>query len=369
MPLPLLPLRRTATAVAVMLASMFVLWWGLWLIGAAQWRDFIEDWITARRTLGYNVTYDARETEGFPRRISLHFTNFVLKNPDGVTIHANDVSLSTLPWQWQRFDGKLKHGFELTIPFSGDKTLLITTVETVRNHTELEDNGDWKYVSLKLTDAKALWGAAPFFGASAFEIALERPDMPPKNNKDAGLTFEGSAEDITLPPGLDAPFGANVTKLETNFRVMGTVPDPRKKDSVNAWNGENGVVEFDKFFLQWGPLVLATRGTLGLDDDLQPEGAFSGQIGNHEQVLKTLIAHDYIPKHEAGMLDSALNLFSKKSTVAGTPGIEVPITVQLGGLFLGPVRMFEFPEIMWEEPPPESATPAAATPPPSSPAQ
>jgi hypothetical protein len=47
------------------------------------------------------------------------------------------------------------------------------------------------------------------------------------------------------------------------------------------------------------------------------------------------------------MLDSALNLFAKHATVAGKTGIEVPITVQLGGLFLGPVRIFEFHEINW----------------------
>ena len=129
---------------------------------------------------------------------------------------------------------------------------------------------------------------------------------------------------------------------------MGPVPDPRVKSSVAAWNTGGGIAEFDSFFLQWGALIFGAKGTLGLDDDLQPEGVFSSQIGNHEEVLKTLMAADYIPKRDAPMLNSALNLFSKKSSIGGKSGIEVPITVQLGGLFLGPVRVFEFPEIEWE---------------------
>jgi len=359
MTLPPLPFRRTVIAATSMLAGMIVLWWGVWSVGAAQYRTFIDDWIETHRATGYQLTYDARDTEGFPRWISLHFTNFVLQDPDGIKIHANDVSLSTFPWQWHRFNAKLKHGFELTIPFTGEKTLFISTAATVRNHTELQENGDWQYVDLELLSAKALWGAEPFFSAGKFKIALDRPATTLKDYKEPGLTAEGAADDLTLPSGLDSPFGPHVAKIEATLRIMGPPPDPRKKESVAAWNGAGGVVEFDKFFLAWGPLILETRGTLGLDDDLQAEGAFSGQIGNHNEVLKTLMAHNYIPKREAGMLNSALNLFAKKAAVGGTAGIEVPITVQLQGMFLGPVHVFEFPEIKWDTAQPQPVAPTA----------
>jgi hypothetical protein len=355
MPLTLLHCRRFLIAAVAALVISLVLWWGVWSIAASQYRIFINQWIEAHRPEGYQVTYDSQDLQGFPRAISLHFSNFVLQNPDGVKIHANDVSLSTYPWRWHRFTAKLKRGFELAIPFTGEKTLFITTAATVHNHTELAETGDWKYINLEMTDAKAVWGTEPFFSAGMFKFAIKRPAIPPIDRTLAGFTFEGEANDLTLPPGLDSPFGAKVTNIAANFRVMGPVPDPRIKESVAAWNGANGTVEFDKFFLNWGPLILSTRGTLGLDDDLQPEGAFSGQIGNHQEVLKTLMAHDYIPKREAGMLDSALNLFAKKLTVGGKSGIEVPITVQLGGMFLGPVHVFEFPEIEWEPAPPEPA--------------
>jgi hypothetical protein len=340
--------RRFFIAASVMLASMLVVWWVAWTISASQYRNFIDNWIEVHRAQGYLVTYDTRDTEGFPRYVTLHFGNFVLQNPDGVKVHANDVLLAAFPWDWQHFDAKLKHGFELTIPFSNNKILLISTAATARNHTDLGDNGDWKFVSLLLTDAKGLWGQDPFFGAEKFEIALQRPDAPPKDHTEPGLTITGSAEKVSLPPGMDAPFGPMAAKIDTSVRVMGDVPDPRLRTSVAAWNAAGGVAEFDSFFLQWGPLVFATKGTLGLDDDEQPEGVFSGQIGNHEEVLRTLMANNYIPKRDAPMLNSALNLFSKHSKIGGKEGIDVPITVQLGGLFLGPVRVFEFPEITWD---------------------
>jgi Uncharacterized protein conserved in bacteria (DUF2125) len=341
-------MKRFGIAAGVTLALMLAMWWVVWTIGAVQYRHFIDNWIETHRSLGYQVTYDNRETEGFPSTITLHFGNFVLTNPDGVKVHANDVLLSAFPWHWRNFEAKLKHGFELTIPFTNDKTLLISTDAIARNHTELRENGDWKFVNLELTDAKALWGEKPFFGASEFRIALDRPDSEPKDHTQPGLMITGSADRLSLPPGLDGPFGPQAAKIDVSLRVMGPVPDPRLKESVAAWNGSGGVVEFESFYLQWGPLVFAAKGALGLDDDDQPEGVFASQIGNHQEVLKTLLAANDIPKHDAGMLDSALNLFAKHSILGGKPSIDVPISVQLGGLFLGPVRVFEFPEIVWE---------------------
>jgi hypothetical protein len=49
---------------------------------------------------------------------------------------------------------------------------------------------------------------------------------------------------------------------------------------------------------------------------------------------------------------SALELFAKPAG-QGKKTLELPITVQLGGLFFGPIRLFTFPEIEWPvEPPP-----------------
>ena len=112
-------IRKFTVAAAVMFATMLAIWWVLWMIAASQYRDFIDNWIETHRTAGYEVTYADRDTEGFPRDISLHFTDFILRNSDGVKIHAHDVSLSTFPWQWHHFTAKLKHGFELAIPFTG----------------------------------------------------------------------------------------------------------------------------------------------------------------------------------------------------------------------------------------------------------
>jgi hypothetical protein len=77
---------------------------------------------------------------------------------------------------------------------------------------------------------------------------------------------------------MPSPFGNKAAKLSFHIRVMDALPDIRRRASVDAWNKDSGVVEFDDFSVSWGVLDLASKGTLGFDDDLQPEGAFSGTI-------------------------------------------------------------------------------------------
>src|SRR5262249_38659530 len=149
-------------------------------------------------------------------------------------------------------------------------------------------------------------------------------------------------------------------------RVMDAVPDFRKKESVDAWNHDSGIVEFDNLHMEWGPLMLTAKGTMGFDDDLQPEGAFSSTIGNQDEVLKALMRSNFIAQRQEAMLSSAMSLFAKPSSVDSITGVEVPIAVQLGGLFLGPVKIFSFPQIEWPaaqaSQPPSQPQPAAASP-------
>lgn len=351
-----LAIRRTILAVAVMLAAMAVLWWSFWSIGAAQYRLFIDDWINGRRAAGYQVQYDSRDTYGFPRFIGLHFKNFRWKDADGITIHADDLLLSTLPWQWEMLDAKFKRGYQITIPIN-DKITLVTTADSAHSHTELDKKGDWSFIRLDLSNAKAQWAGNPLFDAEDLEISLARPASPSTDHTEPGLSMTTAADNFVLANDILSPFGSEIAKIDATMRLMDWVPDPRRKDQIAAWNNDGGVLEFQNLYLDWGPLLFSAKGTLGLDDDLQPEGAFVGEIGNHDEVIKALLDQNYIPKRDAGMLDSALNLFAKHGMLSDKPSIEVPITVQLGGLFLGPVRIFTFPEIEWQTTPPSSSTP------------
>ena len=348
--LPTHHIRRIAITVGTVITIIAILWWGIWSIAASQYRSVLNGWISSGRAAGYEITYDDQKLFGFPRHMVLRFTNVHWKNNDNISFHADDIDIAATPWEWQSFEAKFKNHVEIDAPINDSGLALILGGEDGRAHVELDREGFWKLSRISLLHAQV--GQTPNYVvlAEKLEASAERPTLLPKDHTEAGLTLTGSAENITLPSAMPSPFGLKMAKLNVAMRVMGDVPDFRKRESVDVWNKISGVVEFDKLNMNWGPLNLKSKGTMGFDDDLQPEGAFSSEIDGHEAVLKALMEHDFIARSQAGMLNSALSLFAKPVVLghnSESNAVELPIAVQLGGLFLGPVRIFTFPEIDW----------------------
>jgi hypothetical protein len=342
-------LRRITLAAILFLFVSIALWWGLWTLAASQFHASIDAWITSTRALGYTVAYDDRQSFGFPHHVVLRFTNLNWKNTDGITFHADRMDLSSLPWDKEVFDARFQGHVELAAPLDADNRTLVLGGDDGSARVVLTADGVWKLSRVELSHAQI--GRAPdfLFHADRLAATAERPLAPPANHNQPGLTLTGEAQNVTLPADMPSPFGPKMAVLKASLRVMGDVPDFRRRDSVAAWNDAMGVVEFDNLHMEWGRLNLTAKGTLGFDDDLQPEGAFSSAISDQQEVLRVLAKQGFIPAHQAGMLNSALALFAKPA--GGNAGIEVPITIQLEGLFLGPVRIFVFPEIEWPKAP------------------
>ncbi len=356
-----IPVRRTATAVGLLILVICVSWWTLWTLAAAQYRGVIDNWIKTGRDSGYHIEYDSGGMFGFPYHVVLRLTNVHWVDTSGINFHADLMDLSSMPWHWQIFDANFKGHVELAAPLDSEGRSLTLGGDQGRAHVELDKDGVWTFSRVALM--KAHVGRAPdvLFLADKMEASAQRPDKPPRDHTQAGLILKGKAEKVVLPTSMPMPFGPKMESLEASLRVMGEVPDFRRRDSVAAWNNVSGVVDFDDLKMEWGPTKLAAKGTLGFDDDLQPEGAFSSAIDHPKEVMKALMEHEFIAKRQAGMLDSAMSLFAKPA--GGSPGMEIPVAVQLGGLFLGPVKIFSFPEIEWPKAEATApAVPAAASP-------
>jgi hypothetical protein len=340
--------RHPVKAIILVAVGAIVGWWLLWQIASAGYRDVIDGWIEKGRAEGYEITYDRREQFGFPSRAVLRFVNLHWKNADGIDFHAGDIDISASLWESREFNAKFKGRVEIDAPLGDGQDALVIGGESGEAEVALANDGTWEHCRIAMQAARL--GRSPNYllVANAVKFAADRPARQPRNHKEAGLTLSGEADDIVLPTAMPPSFGPKMPKLKVDLRVMGAVPDFRRKVSVAAWNKDFGVVEFDRLDMEWGQLLLASKGTMGFDDDLQPEGAFAAIIGHQDQVLEALMKGGFIAKNQETMLSSAMRLFSKPSPIKDTAGVEVPVAVQLGGLFLGPVKIFSFPQIEWE---------------------
>jgi hypothetical protein len=340
--------RSRIVAVIILAAGAVAIFWIIWFIGATKYQSAIDKWIEAGRDEGYEISYDRREQFGFPHHTVLRFVNVKWKNTDGIEFHAGDLDISADLWQTKNFKAKFKGQVEIDVPVDGEHFSLILAGEHGEANVTLNDDGTWQQCAIEMQSARI--GRTPdyLFIADSIKLSGNRPEKPPANVKEAGLTLSAEADGVTLPAAMPASFGPKMAELQIDVRVMGATPDFRRKDSVLAWNKAMGIVEFDRLNMAWGDLLLTSKGTMGFDDDLQPEGAFAGVIGNQDRVLETLMKNGYIAATQEAMLSSAMRLFAKPSAVKGQDGIEIPVAVQLGGLFLGPVKIFSFPQIEWD---------------------
>jgi hypothetical protein len=340
-----------------MIIGFAILWWAMWQLAARQYRQAIDHWVEVGMADGDHVTFGDSRMFGFPHRVVLRLTNLHWSSTDGMVFHTDQMDLSATPWRWSIFDANMRGHVELSAPLANDTRTLTLGGDHGRAHVELDNDGIWRLTRVSLTEAHI--GRVPdtVFEAEKLTAEAHRPNTPPKDAKQPGLLLEAEAEKVKLPDSMPSPFGASMENLKTKLRVMGEMPDFRNRNSVATWNHGMSVVAFDKLNMEWGPLLFAGKGTIGFDDDLQPEGAFSSAIGHHHEVLNALMEGGFIPQRQMGMLSSALDLFAKPAEDA--EGVELPITVQLGGLFLGPVKVFGFPQIEWAE---ETHEPVAAEP-------
>ncbi len=149
-----LVIRRASLAVSILLLAMLILWWALWSIAATQYRNVIDSWIETEKSIGHQFDYDDRWTTGFPHRVALHFMNVRWQNADGIRMHADEATLSAIPWEWRIFDAKFKYGVEVSVPFE-DQILLTFTGTSGHGHAELDSDNQWRIGGLELVNVKA----------------------------------------------------------------------------------------------------------------------------------------------------------------------------------------------------------------------
>lgn len=339
--------RNHYLAGIILILGVVSVGWLIWFAGATKYQSEVDRWIAVGRSEGYEISFDKREQFGFPKHTVLRFSNVRWKNTNGITFKAGDLDISAELWQTRNFLAKFKDQVEIDVPLE-DGSLLILAGQGGSANVTLADDGTWQTSAIDMRAASV--GRTPdyLFMAQVINLSASRPAQTPKSSKEAGLTLSVYAEDLALPPAMSRTFGPKISQLAIDLRLMGAVPDFRKKESVMEWNRGFGVVDFDKFDLNWGPLLMTSKGTMGFDDDLEPEGAFAAQIAHTDEVLAALAKEGYIAESQSGMLSSSMKIFAKPVKVHNEDGVEVPVAVQLGGFFLGPVKIFSFPPIGWE---------------------
>jgi len=342
---------------------------GWWVALASGLRDGVAAWAMARRALGHEVTHGDLHVAGFPLslRLRLGDASYVL-NPQGEG------------WAWR--------GGGLGVTLSPwDPGHLEFSIHGVHRLTYASGDGGWRTATLSMGEGGEASGMvgldgaglpwAGFVDAEGLEVtiredgatvALRRlhfdmrkrpssemvdgeagsvPAMEPAHEA-AFLQAAFILEGLRLPETATQPFGPEVDLVQGRIDLLGAPPRGPPRAAAQAWRDDGGTVELGGFALRWDGLDVSGSGTLALDGELQPTGAMTLSIQGFESVIDTLVAKGVIQPGPAATARTILGLMAKTPEDGGAPVLKAPLSVQKRKLFVGPVRLAELPEIVWE---------------------
>lgn len=339
------------------------LYGGAWYASARLLRGEVEHWLEARRAEGYTVRTSAITTAGFPSRVAVRLTDVDFAAPPARgrwTWRTPAVDVTVSPLHLDHIAIDLSGAHQLTGPWLESPALQFTAAKASLA-LDLKD-GVLDEAQLTLEDGSGTWGTASrlHMDKAGVRVALH-PDTPPPTAPASGKT--GGAlpmvsarlalriENLTVPGALPQPLTNTLREIAFNADVVGPVGDGALPKLLAAWSTAGGAIDLKDVTLDWPPVALSGEGSLALDQNLQPMGAFTARVAGFTDGLDIMVREQRMSRDEAAVAKAMLGLMAKPGP-GGRAEISVPLTVQDRQLSAGPLKLFEVPQIDWPRSPP-----------------
>lgn len=331
------------SVIAITLIAILGGYTGYWFYARNVAVQVIDNWAEQRRAEGYAVHYAPPEVTGFPLLVRARLDTPLLQR-DGFEWRGERMTIEFRPWNFRKIRIDLE-GKQLLILEKGAEQLTLEPAEAAIVAT-LSEMGRLTDAALLVRDIQVSnpTGASQL---QAAEIWLEAkaPETPPASHSDESLKLSLSAADIVLPETIDGPLGRTLSKLRADLRIRGTAPGGSYAEAVEAWRRSGGTLDVDWFQVNWGELDLRAKGTVALDEESRPLGAFSTDIRGHNHAVDALVAHGVLELGTATMTKIGLALLAKSPPEGGPPVLTLPVTAQDGHLYAGPLKILDLDPI------------------------
>ncbi len=339
-------LRYAALALPVAVVLGYV---AFWFVVAGLAERQLADWIAAQRSHGVEISHGSAETTGFPFRIAIRLDQPAARWPGG-SWAGPELSLSGTPWDWRRLHWSAPGAHH--VEWRGRDGQAHAATLTARHLEGWGEGGANRLprLELGLSDGELVADGRRFL-ARGLLLQIAAPEEATSNGPSVGprLPMSLDAKTVTLPPDLTTALGDTIDRLTLDLSLNGPVPPGPWPDPALQWRDAGGVVEVRHLGLAQGELSLSGEGTLAIDPEGQPEGAFAARITGFNAAIEALRKQGLMDDGTAGTVQVVLGLLAN-----GPPGgpktLDVPLTVQDRTLSLGPVKLFRLKAVDWFTP-------------------
>lgn len=337
----LVPSRRAALAIAAAVIVAGGAYAAYWHIMAGKLRDGLEPWAEARRDEGYRVQWGEAELSGFPTAFRFRFAqaSFGADRPVPATFSAPRLVVAAAAWNLRAWRFTAPDGARI-VDALGTSGFDAATLE---GSMALGAGAALDVAAGDLTGMGLAQGM--HIAAAAAQIA--QPATAPADHRDTALAASLRLNDLKLP--LNVPsFGDRLAELAFAVQLKGRLPPAGSlAHALAVWRNDGGTIELQSLRLHWGAVLVDASGTLALDGDLQPEGAFTASIAGQDAAIDLAVESGTLQPGAAGAVKGVLSLLARPGA-DGEKTITAPLTLQQGRIFLGPAAIGTVPRIRWE---------------------
>ncbi|MEQ9489452.1 MAG: DUF2125 domain-containing protein [Alphaproteobacteria bacterium] len=333
-----------------------VFWWS----AADEMQVSVESWIDDWRAKGYRVTHGELAVGGYPLAVQASLPYPSVEDPGKVwSWQAEGVRLQTRLWQPLRYEMTIQGEQAVTVPINGRPVDMSVTTSGNVITADFSTSGRLVSGSVQLDDLK---GSAPDLAATVLArrlvVELDLPRKPPVLHTDRAGHVTLIADELTLPQAYAGPLGPDLDRISVRFNALGPLKRGDLRTVLGDWRDSGGVVEIPWLRGEWGELTVDAKGTVALDESFRPLAAFESAFGGLSPTLDLLAQAGVIQKRNVRLVKLGLALLSSTSA-SGKPVMKLPMTIQDGQVYLGPVAVAYVRPIL----PPDGNTVASDEPP------
>jgi hypothetical protein len=340
------PTRLGLAAIALLLV-LFGAYAAYWRSVAGRIEDGVVAWQQSMRARKIDASWQKLRVAGFPFAFRVEMASAVLRdralNP-APELRLPALTGSTRPWDFAEWKLAAPQGLSADLAAAGRRPPVKLAAQTAEGTAAAGPEGAATLLWFNLHGVSAEAGDRVPINSAVAWITL--PATPPRAHTDPSLGLAIDLRQVRLPASPPS-FSNTIDELALGVTVKGAVPDGPLAEAVAAWRDAGGTVEFDNLHLRWGGLGATANGTIALDRQLQPIGAFSGGIQGFGEILNALVEADRMTAEQAALAQIALTTLAKAGP-DGKPQITTSFTIQNGKMYLGPARLGDAPRIVWQ---------------------
>lgn len=337
--------RRTPLLVATGIAGLAAIYIGYWFLLAHIMRQDIDNWSASQRAAGYSISLGEPQIDGFPFAVRARMAAPAVLAPGGLWHwRGPDLYLSIRPWaplEWQ-FAAPGHHRVDM----AGDSPRWDELdADALTLGLAIGFDGQVHRATLDLTGISLLDSRLGRSGIAAGKLDARLPWPPPGDPTKSALDLDLDAAGIDIPDSQTSPLGQRVDSAHAVIQVMAAPPpEASPRQTLLAWQNAGGAIELREGRLAWGPLEMAGDSTITLDQNLQPVAAGTVYVAGLKETLDAFVAAGMLQEGPAKL---ARFMFSALAQGGRKPHVKLPLTLQDGFLYMGPIKLAPVPPVDW----------------------